>query len=217
MEEAPRTRILVPSRAVNGGMDFKFETDPYDVKLHGIISPQQYTDVTTTLNDKMKPARSKNTDTVLLATGPLMIPLAIWGVRHGHQAKWRKRLLKEAIEEFNTNNPTLYMRWNRRPQSFLSIERRPPPPKELQQQQQQVPMAGMASAEGEFAQPSSSVGYSSPQGGEMELYVPPQVNTPPPTTQPPSPPMQQPIMTLSSNFKNPAAQHQQQQAPDLLV
>merc|ERR1712157_329987 len=63
---------------------------------------------------------------VLLATGPFLVaPLAIWGIRHAKQMKLRKRLLKQAIEEFNLEHPKLLMRWNRRPVSKLTIEVRP--------------------------------------------------------------------------------------------
>lgn len=119
-----KERIIVPSRAVNGGFDFKFETDPYDVKLHGIMTATQYTDTMQQFNDQLKPSRSKKLDSALLATGVLMVPLAVWGVRHGYLTKKRKRLMKAHIENFNARNPALYMRWNRRPHSFLSIERR---------------------------------------------------------------------------------------------
>jgi hypothetical protein len=48
----------------------------------------------------------------------------LWGVRHRNQTRRRKRLLKKAVTEFNTQNPTLLMRWNRRPESMLTMERR---------------------------------------------------------------------------------------------
>lgn len=121
---APRTRIIVPQRAVSGGLDSKFETDPYDVKLHGLMTNEQYTDAIEAVNATLRRSRAGAIDGVLLATGPLLVPLAIWGVRHRALTKKRKRLLKEAINEFNTQYPGLLMRWNRKPQSFLSIELR---------------------------------------------------------------------------------------------
>mmetsp|Transcript_2276 Transcript_2276/g.2732 ORF Transcript_2276/g.2732 Transcript_2276/m.2732 type:complete len:207 (-) Transcript_2276:234-854(-) len=117
-----RQKIYVPERAVNGGFDMKFEVDPYDVRLHGILTSQDYTDSITVLNDFMKPARSKKIDGVLLATGPLLVPLGVWGVRHGMQTKKRKKLLLEGVQRFNTNHPELLMRWNKKPQSCLTIE-----------------------------------------------------------------------------------------------
>jgi hypothetical protein len=104
--------------------DIKFETDPYDVELHGLMSPEQYTEAIENLNRKLKPSRSGKIDGVLLATGPLIVPLALWGVRHRNQTRRRKRLLQEAIHEFNMQYQELLMRWNRRPESYLSIERR---------------------------------------------------------------------------------------------
>jgi len=105
--------------------DFKFETDPYDVQLHGLLTPEQYTEAMENLNLKLRSSRAGFVDGVLLATGPLLVPLALWGVRHRNQTKRRKRLLKEGIHEFNMQYEELLMRWNRRPaQSVLTIEQR---------------------------------------------------------------------------------------------
>ena len=125
MEETKRQRIVVPTRSVQGGFDFKFETDSYDVKLHGIISAQDYTDIMQSMNQKLKPARANQIDGALLIAGPLLVPLALWGARHSLQTRKRKRLLRQAIEEFNESRPELLMRWNRSgPESKLTIERR---------------------------------------------------------------------------------------------
>ena len=130
-------RLKVPKRTVQGGFDEKFEDDPYNLNLKGIISYNDYKDAIQIINARIKPARSKKIDGVLLATGSLMVfPLGIWGVRRFSQAKRRKKLLHEAIREFNANYPTLFMRWNRKPDSCLTIEYRveefhgPPPPKD---------------------------------------------------------------------------------------
>lgn len=124
MSESRQERIVCLQRVINGGVDFKFETDPYNVKLYNLITATEYTDAMTQINDTLKPSRAKKIDTVLLATGMLMVPLAIWGVRHGMQTKKRKRLLKKAIQDFNASHSALMMRWNRRPESSLTIERR---------------------------------------------------------------------------------------------
>eukprot|EP00980_Cylindrotheca_fusiformis_P010638 scaffold2366_cov115-Cylindrotheca_fusiformis.AAC.12 len=117
-------RIVVPKRSVQGGMDFKFETDPYDVDLHGLLTREEYTAATEAINKRMRKARPGAVDNVLLATGMLMVPLMLWGVRHRSQVKKRKRQLNKAIDEFNAANPTLMMRWNKKPKSMLTIERR---------------------------------------------------------------------------------------------
>ena len=88
------------------------------------MTEEQYTDAIQKINDELRPSRSKQVDKALLATGVLMVPLAIWGTRHAYQTKKRKHLLKKAIESFNEANPNLLMRWNRRPDSFLTIEQR---------------------------------------------------------------------------------------------
>lgn len=115
-------RIVVPQRLVNGGFDFKFESDPYNVKLYNLLTAQEYTKCISRINDCIKPARQKTVDNALLGTGILMVPLAIWGVRHNLLCKKRKRLLNQGIEMFNADHPQLHMRWNRRPDSVLTIE-----------------------------------------------------------------------------------------------
>ncbi len=120
-----KERIVVPQRSINGGFDFKFETDPYNIDLYQWMSPEEYTDAITRINDSLRPSRSTKLDSVLFFSGPLMIPLAVWGVRHSRQVKQRKKLFRSAMDEFNTNYPALYMRWNKRQQgSILTIEKR---------------------------------------------------------------------------------------------
>ena len=67
---------------LNFGQDYKFETDSYDVELHNLMSSEQYTEVIENVNEKMRKSRANSIDGVLLATGPLILPLAVWGVRH---------------------------------------------------------------------------------------------------------------------------------------
>ncbi|CAJ1957100.1 unnamed protein product [Cylindrotheca closterium] len=119
-----RTRIVVPTRPCQAGMFEKFEEDPYDVELHGIMTNDEFTAAIQALNNLIKKARPGKVDGALLAAGPLMVPLMVWGVRHSSQMKKRKKHLQVGIAEFNANNPTLYMRWNRKPKSILTIERR---------------------------------------------------------------------------------------------
>eukprot|EP00536_Pseudo-nitzschia_multiseries_P004428 jgi/Psemu1/302570/fgenesh1_kg.73_\ len=104
---------------------FKFDTDPYNVELHGYLTNEQYTEAIENLNRKLRPSRAGAIDGALLVTGPLLVPLALLGVRHRSQTKRRKKFLKEAMHEFNMQYPELLMRWNRRPAiSVLVIEPR---------------------------------------------------------------------------------------------
>lgn len=122
-----KERIIVPERSINGGLDFKFETDPANIDLCDLLTEEDYTDSITILNDTLRPSRSKTVDAGLLVTGPLILPLALWGVRHSKQVKKRKLLLVQAIQDFNDAHSTLYMRYNRPGNlNFLSIERRKP-------------------------------------------------------------------------------------------
>jgi len=117
-----RLRIVVPQRQVNGGFDLKFESDPYNMNLRGLLTEAEYTKLIDRLNDYIKPARATSLDAGLLATGMLMVPLALWGVRHKHQTRKRKRLLQDFIYEFNAHHRSLIMRWHRKPISALTIE-----------------------------------------------------------------------------------------------
>ena len=116
------TRILeVPLRLVNAHMDIKFQSDPYGMDLHGLMSEAEYTDTVDRLNDTIKPARSTAFDAALL--GFMILPW--WGVRRRRHTRQRKRLLMGFIDDFNSRNPHLHMRWHRRPTSKLTIEHKP--------------------------------------------------------------------------------------------
>lgn len=126
-KQAPqkRERITVPERSINGGFDFKFEPDPNSIDLCDLLTPEEYHDAIVTLNETLRPSRSKAVDTGLLVTGPLVVPLAFWGYRHSRLVKKRKLLLVEGITNFNDTHPDLYMRYNRTSaSSFLTIEKR---------------------------------------------------------------------------------------------
>lgn len=140
--QAPKKReiIKVPERSINGGLEFKFESDPSNVDLCDLLTPDEYTDAITTLNDTLRPSRSKKVDTGLLITGPLILPLALWGVRHSKQVKKRKLLLVEGIDQFNDTHAALYMRYVRSgSSSYLTIERR--------KEEHQTKMAGLEELE----------------------------------------------------------------------
>lgn len=167
----PKERILVPQRSVGGGLALKFETDPYNLRLYGLLSAQDYTDAMTSINDKLRPSRAGKIDAVLLATGPLMIPLGVWGIRHSIQVKKRKRLLRDAIQSFNALHPELFMRWNRQPQSYLSIERRLT---EIHGVVPPSPMAFGTAVAVEAQEPVSSkalVLYNAEAGGTEDSFV----------------------------------------------
>ena len=117
-------RIVVPQKAIQGGTDCKFISDPYRLELHGMMSPEEYTSSIEQVNKRLKKARATFIDGALLVTGPLLVPLMLWGIRHRGQVKKRKRKLKKAILEFNAQYPHLLMRWNPKPESKLTIERR---------------------------------------------------------------------------------------------
>ena len=109
---------------INGGLDTKFNSDPYDVNLFGLLPPKAYETVVEGLNDSLKEARSKKLDIALFSLGSAILPLIPWAFRHHNQRKLHKKILKREIRTFNESNPGLLMRWNKRPESTLTIETR---------------------------------------------------------------------------------------------
>mmetsp|Transcript_5452 Transcript_5452/g.8389 ORF Transcript_5452/g.8389 Transcript_5452/m.8389 type:complete len:288 (+) Transcript_5452:2-865(+) len=129
-----RKVIIVPTYSCNGGFDTKFNPHSKYARpstLHNLLTPKEYKVAIQTLNDKIKQCRAKKFDHVLLATGPLLVPLAVWGARHGRQVKQRKKLIEEGVWEFNERmqmeGKNVKMEWNRAKytggaESFLTIE-----------------------------------------------------------------------------------------------
>ncbi|KAL7470241.1 hypothetical protein ACHAXS_010478, partial [Conticribra weissflogii] len=101
----PRRKIVhIPTYSCNGGLDTKFNSNPQSARpphLHHLLSPSEYADAITALNDKVKKSRATSLDAALLVAGPLMVPLALWGARHKMQTKRRQRLIEEGVGEFN--------------------------------------------------------------------------------------------------------------------
>lgn len=99
--------------------------------LHGLLTPTEYEREITMLNDEIKKARAKSLDVALLATGALLVPLAVWGVRHEKQGKRKRTLIEKGVLDFNErmsmSGRNLQMIWNRAQyvgggESFLTIE-----------------------------------------------------------------------------------------------
>ena len=99
--------------------------------LHNLLTPDEYERELRTLNDQIRTARPKSVDLALLATGPLIVPLAVWGMRHGQQSKKKRRLIEQAAMDFNDrmgmDGRNVRMVWNRAKvvgggESYLTIE-----------------------------------------------------------------------------------------------
>jgi hypothetical protein len=148
------------------------------------LTRDQYTDVVDAVNERLKPSRSGMIDGVLLMTGPLILPLAWWGVRHRNQTRRRKRLLKKAISEFSAHYPTLYMWWNRQPESKLTIERKGPleeeshPQQEQQQQQQDIHVMAEAQFVSDVIAPAQPIPTVVAAANEHHHHHPPVTTTP---------------------------------------
>lgn len=111
--------IVIPQRSCQGGLDFKFNSDPAALRPYERVLVQQWfgnnnNDSTTTaenhyrkaiiqLNETLKPARAGLLDATLLVTGALLVvPLAVYAMRHVRQQRFRKRVLHDkAIHEFS--------------------------------------------------------------------------------------------------------------------
>lgn len=113
--------IICPIRTINGGLDIKFDNDPYNVTLYGILSPDDYTNAMNIINNELLQCRSSNVDAALLMMGPLLIPLIPYAIRQRQSKTLRKRIMKRCVLNFNQQNPDLYMRWDTKPQKMLSI------------------------------------------------------------------------------------------------
>lgn len=134
LEKPKRKTIYVPTYSCNGGLDTKFNHFARYARpsnLHGLLTEEEYEREIQTLNDKTKKARAKGVDVALLATGVLMVPLAVWGARHGRQAKRKRTLIEEGVWEFNErmgmDGKNVRMVWNRAKftgggESYLTIE-----------------------------------------------------------------------------------------------
>ncbi|KAL9183435.1 hypothetical protein ACHAXT_004291 [Thalassiosira profunda] len=129
-----RKVIYVPDYSCNGGLDTKFNHFARHARpshLHNLLTADEYEREIRTLNDKIKKTRANAIDKTLLATGPLMVPLAFWGMRHGRQVKRKRKLIEEGCWEFNErmsmDSRNVQMVWNRSRHvgggtSYLTIE-----------------------------------------------------------------------------------------------
>jgi hypothetical protein len=115
--------IAVPMRHVNMGFDIKFEEDPFNVKLHGIITPREYTNVIAMINKALEDCRQSPTDQSLFFMGPALLPLIPWVMRNKKLKDMRRKIMKRVVGDFNNNYVHLTMRWQTRPLKELIIMR----------------------------------------------------------------------------------------------
>ena len=108
-----RPRIIVPHRSIGMGLDVKFEEDPSKTNLHDILAPHEYRAIAAAINDDLREVRATNVDKALMATAPLVVPLAVFGKRQSRRSREKKHVLHEAIVAFNEAHPTLRMMWTK--------------------------------------------------------------------------------------------------------
>ncbi len=100
----PQDQVVIPEYRINGGHDHKFETDPCEVELKGIIKPAEFFNTMVALNEALAPARTEPVDIALLASSLLVIPLIPWGVRHRQRKTQYKNLLLGFIDTWNAEH-----------------------------------------------------------------------------------------------------------------
>lgn len=108
-----RPRIIIPHRSIGMGLDVKFEEDPTKTNLCNIIAPHEYRTIVSAINDDLREVRATGVDKALMATAPLVVPLAVFGRRQSRRSREKKLVLHEAIQRFNDDNPTLRMMWTK--------------------------------------------------------------------------------------------------------
>eukprot|EP00750_Incisomonas_marina_P032620 INCI9242.1.p1 GENE.INCI9242.1~~INCI9242.1.p1 ORF type:complete len:191 (-),score=36.27 INCI9242.1:75-647(-) len=119
-------RISVPEYMCNAGYDIKFEADPCEMDLKGILPPQEYFQQISALNEALSHARAKPVDFLLLGTCTVMpFALIAWAVRHRKHRSKHKKILVDFMKRFNDSylEKGVRMRWRRKPVSQLVIER----------------------------------------------------------------------------------------------
>jgi hypothetical protein len=115
------TKIEVEQRFINFGQDLKFEDDPFNVTLHGLLKSEEYRIAISKINDDLKECRATNVDHALLAMGPFMLPLIPWAIRNKKNKIRRKKIMENCVNDFNKEHPHLFMRWETRPEKKLVI------------------------------------------------------------------------------------------------
>ena len=110
-QQARRPRIIVPHRSIGMGLDLKFEEDPARTNLCDLLAPHEYRTAVAGVNDALRAVRATSVDKALMATSPLVVPLAVLGGRHKKRSREKRMVLHGAILDFNEEYPTLRMMW----------------------------------------------------------------------------------------------------------
>jgi hypothetical protein len=116
--------IEIPQYTVNIN-DIKFDEDSFNISLQGLLTKSQYTKCVREINLLLKTCRATNMDHALLMAGPGgLLPLIPWAIRKKKRSAKRKKIMQTFAEQFNSEYPELFMRWERRPAKKLLIYRR---------------------------------------------------------------------------------------------
>lgn len=113
--------INVNMRIINMGSDIKFEDDPFNIRLYGIMDPFDYSNSIKKINDELEKCRANSIDHALLTAGPTIIPLIPWAIRQKIRKSKRREIIAKGVDNFNKEHPQLFMRWQTRPEKKLTI------------------------------------------------------------------------------------------------
>ena len=108
-----RPRLIIPHRSIGMGLDVKFEEDPARTNLCNLLAPHEYRTIVAAINDDLREVRATGVDKALMATAPLVVPLAVFGKRQSKRSREKKMVLHEAIQRFNEDHPALRMMWTK--------------------------------------------------------------------------------------------------------
>tara|TARA_B110000008_G_C16977554_1_gene566610 strand:+ start:7898 stop:8344 length:447 start_codon:yes stop_codon:yes gene_type:complete len=119
-------QLVVPTYMVNGGLDYKFQSEPREVpglaSFVDKLTESDYQQSIRDINAALKKSRAGILSISCLVSGPLIFPLVPYTILTYRNKRKRKTQLLRAIENFNDMHPTLFMRLRRNPNSVLVIE-----------------------------------------------------------------------------------------------
>jgi len=116
-----RPSIECQQYSVNIGMDIKFEEDSFNLDTKGIITKTAYTAAMRQINIDLQACRATTLDKGLFFSGTAMLPLIPWAIRTKKREVKRRKIMLLGVDNFNRENPTLFMRWEVKPEKRLLI------------------------------------------------------------------------------------------------
>eukprot|EP00055_Hartaetosiga_balthica_P008229 m.29888 g.29888 ORF g.29888 m.29888 type:complete len:182 (-) comp6187_c1_seq2:276-821(-) len=112
--------VPMPTYAVNGGMDLKYDAEDYPIALQGFLTRKEYVKLANDLNDVAEKYRAKTADNLLLAGGAMTLVLLIpFATRRKSRAVKRNKGFKHIFAQFNVDHPELLIRRDRSSRNII--------------------------------------------------------------------------------------------------